>query len=221
MNSSFTLIDDLTKFLDPMEVEWFVSGGWAIDMYLDRITRERCDLDMSVPSSARFKCIEFFLQQDWQIEGKLFDGFKSIQKLSDYEDEIHYFWSYPKDADFVSEYYDESGNRRISYNRDAQHELDYIEVFFDRIEDGYFVYRRENQIKRSLSQAILRRDGVRYLAPELVLLLKSNRLSKKNVQDFDVIIDALDRNALVWLIEALLLAEGNSHPWLERLRDKI
>ena len=221
MNASFTLIDDLTKFLDPMDIKWFVSGGWAIDLHLDRITRERCDLDISVSFSARFECIAFFLQQDWLVEGKLHDGFKRIYKLTDYEDEIFYFWSFPKDASFVSVYLDENGNRRILYNRDLQHELDYLEVFFDRIEDGYFIYRQKNQIRRNLSQAILTRNGVRYLAPELVLLLKANRLSEKNIQDFDVVVDSLDHNVLVWLIEALSLTQGNSHPWLERLQDKI
>jgi hypothetical protein len=218
MDSSFKLINDLTEFLDPMGIGWFVSGGWAIDIHLDRPTRERGDIDISVPSSDRFEWIDFFLKKDWQIEGKLLDGFKTIKKLSDYDDEIHYFWSFPKGADFVSEYFDENGNRRIAYNRYSQTELDYLEVFFDRIERGHFIYRREQQIKRHLDQAIRKRDNVRYLAPELVLLFKSNRLSEKNLRDFNVVVDSLDRDAQDWLREALSFMYGSSHPWLEKLR---
>lgn len=88
---SFSLIDDLTKFLRPMELDWYVCGGWAIDLHLGRITRKRADLDISVPLSDRLEWIGFFLQQDWQIEGKLSGGFKRIQKLSDYQDSIRYF----------------------------------------------------------------------------------------------------------------------------------
>lgn len=217
MNSSFILIEDLVNFLAPLNAEWFVSGGWAIDLYLNRITRKRSDLDVSVPFSNRFACIDFFLEKDWQIEGKLFDGFKTLHKLSDYLDDIYYFWSFPKDADFVSEYIDSRGNRRIAYNRIFQDKLDYIEIFFDIIEGGQFVYRREPQVSRCIDQAILERDGVRYLAPELVLLFKSKDLSNKNTLDFDATVRSLDSDMKVWLREALAILYGSAHPWLNPL----
>jgi hypothetical protein len=34
MDSSFALIKSLVHFLDPLSVEWFVSGGWALDIHL-------------------------------------------------------------------------------------------------------------------------------------------------------------------------------------------
>ena len=220
MNSSFALINGLVNFLDPFDVKWLVSGGWAIDIHLNRITRERCDLDISVPFSDRLKCIEFFLEKGWRIEGKLSDGFRTLRKVSDYNDDIHYFWSFPEGVDFVSEYVDDNGNRGIAYNRDFQYELDYIEVFFDMIEDSHFVFRRDPHVKRHEDWAILERESVRYLAPELVLLFKSNKLSEKNLLDFDVAVDSLGGDALVWLIETLSLVYGNSHTWLEQLEGK-
>ena len=180
MNSSFVLIINLVSFLDPLSVDWFVSGGWAIDIHLNRVTRERCDLDISVPFSDRLKCIEFFLGEGWRIEGKLGGGFRTLHKVSDYYDDILYFWSFPEGVDFVSEYVDDDGNRRIAYNRDSQNELDYIEVFFNIIKDGHFIFREDPRVKRRKERAILERDSVRYLAPEVVLLFKSNRLSEKN-----------------------------------------
>jgi hypothetical protein len=220
MNSSFSLINDLSAFLTSFDARWFVSGGWAIDIHLNRVIRERCDLDMSVPFSDRLRCIEFFLQKGWKIEGKLSGGFKTLRELSDYTDDIHYFWSFPEGADFVSEYMDEKGNRRIDYNRDTQHELDYIEVFFDRIEDRHLVFRRDPQVKRPEDLAILARDGIRYLAPELVLLYKSNNLSEKNLLDFHAAIDALEEEALTWLLEALSFMYGNAHKWAVHLESK-
>ena len=221
MNSSFALINRLVNFLEPLSVEWFVSGGWAIDIHLNRITRERCDLDISVPFSDRLKCIEFFLEEGWRIEGKLGGGFQTLRKISDYNDAIHYFWSFPEEVDFVSEYVDDAGNRRIAYNRDIQNELDYIEVFFDIIEDSRFIFRRDPRVKRHADRAIRERDSVRYLAPEVVLLFKSSRLSEKNLQDFYAAVDSLDWDALVWLIEALSLVHRKSHAWLKQLEDKI
>jgi hypothetical protein len=218
MNSSFTLIQDLVQFLDPLDARWFVSGGWAIDIHLNRVTRERCDLDISVPFSDRLKCIEFFLAKGWRIEGKLAGGFKTIHKVSDYQDDIRYFWSFPEGVDFVSEYIDENGNRRIAYHRAIQRKLDYIEVFFDLIEDNHFVFRRDPRVKRDENKAILERDGVRYLAPELALLFKSNNLSEKNSLDFNAVADSLAGDALAWLIETLSLVYNNSHPWLGQLK---
>lgn len=221
MDSAFALINSLVDFLDPLNVEWFVSGGWAIDIHLNRVTRERCDLDISVPFSDRLKCIEFFLEAGWRIEGKLGGGFQTLRKVSEYRDDILYFWSFPEGVEFVSEYVDDDGNRRISYNRDSQNELDYVEVFFDEFLDGHFVFRRDPRVKRREERAILARDSVRYLAPEVVLLLKSDRLSEKNLLDFDAAVGSLDRDALVWLTEALSLVYENSHAWLEQLEDKI
>jgi hypothetical protein len=219
MHSSFSLINDLVAFLNPLDARWFVSGGWAIDIHLNRITRERCDLDISVPFSERLASIAFLLERDWQIEAKLFGGFKTLHKITDYTDDIHYFWSFPKGAEFVSEYVDDSGNRRIAYNRKSQSELDYIEVFFDRIEDRHFIFRKDPRVKRQVEKAILEMDGVRYLAPELVLLFKSDRLSEKNLLDFNAAIGSLDGDALDWLRDALLLVNGSSHAWLAHLQN--
>lgn len=220
MNNSFKLVNDLVTFLDPLDIKWILSGGWAIDVHLNRITRERCDLDISVPYSDRLIGIEFFLKKDWQIEGKLFDGFKTLSKISDYDEGIHYFWSFPKGVEFISEYVDDRGNRRIAYNRKTQSELDYLEVFLDRIEDGQFIYRRDQRIKRRVDRAILERNGVRYLAPELVLLFKSKNLSGKNLQDFNTTINSITGEALVWLNDAISLLYGSTHAWLAHLQAK-
>ncbi len=220
MNSSFALINSLVNFLNPLSVEWFVSGGWAIDIHVNRITRKRCDLDISVPFSDRLKCIEFFLTKGWRIEGKLGGGFRTLRKVSDYNDAIHYFWSFPEGVDFISEYVDDDGNRRIAYNRDSQKELDYIEVFFDIIEDNRFFFRRDPRVKRHMDKAILERDCVQYLAPEMVLLFKSNKLSEKNLLDFEAVVDSLRKDELVWLIETLSLVYGSSHTWLKQLEKK-
>jgi hypothetical protein len=217
MNSSFALINGLVQFLDPLDAQWFVSGGWAIDIHLNRVTRKRCDLDISAPFSQRQKCIEFFIKNNWRIEGKLAGGFKTLRKLIDYSDDIHYFWSFPEDATFISEYIDENGNRRIAYNRDYQRELDYIEVFFDLIENNHFVFRDFPEIKRHEKEAILEREGVKYLAPEAVLLFKSGRLSEKNKMDFSAVVSSMDSEAILWLIEALIRVHGSTHPWLVQL----
>ena len=100
----------------------------------------------------------FFLDKGWQIEGKLRAGFKTIRSIRDYKDEIHYFWGFPMGIDFVSEYLDDKGNRRIAYNRNSQLKLDYIEVFLDKIEKGHFIYRKNQKILRQVDHTHYGRD---------------------------------------------------------------
>jgi hypothetical protein len=209
----FPLVKMLVEFLEPFDSKWFVSGGWAIDLHINQVTRERCDLDISIPRFDRLGCIEFFLSREWQVEGKRNNGFQILRKVSDYDNDILYFWSFPRGVDFISIYIDKMGNRRISYNRDTQNKLDYIEVFFDRIEDGYYIFRKDARIKRRKELAILNNSGVRYLAPELVLLYKADDLSSKNHQDFNVVTGSLGVESSSWLKEALSLVYGVSHPW--------
>jgi hypothetical protein len=217
MDVRFSLIQELVEFLSPMKCEWFVVGGWAIDLHLKRMTRQRGDLDISVPYCQRRSCLQFFLDQEWQIEGKLGDGFKTLFNLEDYSDEMRYFWSFPRGSDFVRVYVDDKGSRRLAYDRSLQSELDYIEVFFERVEGGQFLYRRDRRVKRPVALAILERDGVKYLAPELVLLYKSKDLSGKNMADFEAIVSFLGGEGRAWLMEALSQVYGKLHPWVGRL----
>lgn len=218
MNDAFTLIDQLVGFLEPMRVDWFVSGGWAIDIHLNRNTRKRGDLDISVPFSDRLACIEFFLDKGWRIEGKHGGGFQTVRAVSDYDDGIGYFWSFPEDVDFIGEYFDDNGKRRIAYNRDHQTALDYIEVFFDKIEAGQLIYRRNPGVKRRVEKAILSSARIRYLAPEVVLLFKSSDPTGKNSLDFEAAVGSLEGDCVNWLIAALSLVYDGTHPWLKKLK---
>ena len=216
MEKSFNLINKLSTFLKDLNMLWCVSGGWAIDLYLDKNTRDRCDLDISIFYPNHINCIEFFLDNNWRIEGKLNNGFKTIQNISDYDNNIHYFWSFPKNVTFISEYTDNNGNRRISYNRKIQHNLDYIEVFFDQIENGYYVYRKDKKIKRIINKAIIKKNNINYLAPEIVLLYKSGSLSDKNITDFNVVISSLSIEQKKWLKKSLI-SIYNDHKWIKSL----
>src|SRR5262249_45482977 len=40
--------DDLHRLLSSLETSWWICGGWALDLFLDRETRRHDDLDVAV-----------------------------------------------------------------------------------------------------------------------------------------------------------------------------
>ena len=77
-----------------------------------------------------------------------------------------------------------------------------------------WTYRRDRAITRPWGEALLERDGVRFLAPELQLLFKSKDVRPKDTVDVEVVAPLLDGGGL-----ALLTAQlRTGHPWLSLLR---
>ena len=77
-----------------------------------------------------------------------------------------------------------------------------------------WTYRRDRAITRPWGEALLERDGVRFLAPELQLLFKSKDVRPKDTLDAEVVAPLLDSGGL-----ALLTAQlRTGHPWLSLLR---
>ena len=40
--------DETRDVFAPLSIPWWIAGGWAIDVYLGRQTREHADIDVSV-----------------------------------------------------------------------------------------------------------------------------------------------------------------------------
>lgn len=73
-------------------------------------------------------------------------------------------------------------------------------------------YKRDRRIRRPLADVGWSHGGVRYLRPEIQLLLKARGLRPKDQQDFDAALPLLEPDARAWLRDALELAHPG-HPW--------
>jgi len=79
-----------------------------------------------------------------------------------------------------------------------------------------FVFRRNRSITLPLDRAFLRSaDGLPFLAPEVVLLYKSNHAEEYGA-DFQAALPALGRLSRAWLKDSLVTLRSD-HPWLESL----
>ena len=180
------------ELFTPHDVPWAVAGGWALDLFLGRETREHADFDLAVWRADQEK-LHAALATDWLCEvadnGALRPWYAD-EWLSLPIHEIH--------------------ARRVD---GAQPPL---ELLLNERDDTAWIYRRDAAVRRELDRAVLVRDTIPFLAPEIVLLYKSKAPRLTDEADFRIALPALTAEQREWLRRAISRADAN-HPWVEKL----
>lgn len=180
--------------LSALRAPWWVAGGWALDLFLGKVTRAHQDLDVGIFRSdtagvvASLSGWEFFEAKDGVLSALALDA--------------------PPRAGVNSLW----GKRANT----AQWELEFM---LDESDIESWVFRRDVRITRPLSRAI-RRDpeGIAYLAPEIQLLYKARATRPKDQADFDQVVPHLAREPRIWLRESLMSVEPE-HAWISILEE--
>lgn len=210
----FPLVHEVAEFFQDLPANWCMAGGWALDLYQDRVTRKHLDVDVCVFTSNREECVRFFINRNWRVEGKQGNGFVHVTDASEWHDEMPYFWAVVQNADFLPSYINDRGDRKFHYLHNEQRSMDFIEVYFPYVEEGALVYEENHRIQRSLNQAVRQNYGVNYLAPEFVLLHKANWPKAKDLDDLQRIWPSMSGEQQDWLIKALRTIQP-THPWFD------
>jgi hypothetical protein len=172
---------------------WWISGGWAIDLFLGRITRQHADLDVEL-----FDRDQLLVQrhlagwQLWQAGGGRLTPWQPGRTL---RGDAHQVWCRRgAEAPWAFE---------LQFTPGGGHE---------------WVFRRNPAIRRRLTD-VLRTDarGLVYLAPEVQLLYKAKEGRARDEADFRAALPALSRDARRWLAAALAVVHPG-HPWQGPLR---
>jgi hypothetical protein len=198
MSVSRDELETIVKLVRELPVPWFVCGGWAIDLFAGKQTREHSDLEISVFRQDQLAVRERFL--DWH-PGKVVDGPDGPLIVPWYEGEwlmlpIHQ----------VKLYMDGFRPREF-------------EFMLNEVEDGIWHFRRVPEI--TLTQERLIRvsgDGIPYVTPEVQLLYKARLMRDHDRADFDVALPRMNTAQRDWLrlsLEQFL----PGHEWLDRLAD--
>ena len=176
-----------------LQCQWFICGGWAIDLFLNRITRNHKDIDIAIARNDQLKVQEYLKQRGWILE-KAING-----KLSPWTDRewltlpVHTIWC-----------------------KKDKYDPDFVEVLLNEIDEDQFRFRRDQSITVAREQMFFKTSsGLPVLAPEIVLLYKSN-CPEEHEDDFQNTVKSLAEEKRIWLRMALskLFAQ---HPWLGRL----
>lgn len=180
---------EVVGYFRSVRAPWWVSGGWALDLFVGSQSRLHKDLDIGV------------LRRDIQ---------QVIAALSS--------WEMFEAKDGLLTRMREGDAPRTNVNslwcRPAGHTNWTFELMLDESDGDQWVFRRDHTIQRPLSLCV-RRDasGIPFLAPEIQLLYKARSLRAEDRVDFNHVAPRLDPDARSWLGNALTMVDPR-HEWL-------
>lgn len=185
--------EELFARLGGADTDWYIVGGWALDLWHGEQTRAHEDLEFSVLAcqAQRYRSVlsdlEFFTARD----GKL-DHLPRIEPLPE---DVWQLWG----ADIGT------GRWRV-------------DMMVDRGSLDIWVYKRDPSFTLPRTQAIrATAGGIRYLAPHIVLLFKARHAREKDHWDFRNALrrlESTERAALRRWLEAL----HPGHAWIQELQ---
>ena len=197
-------IPNMNDFIEPQTVarlladvrcRWGVAGGWALDLFLDRVTRKHQDIEVAI-----FREDQLILQEDLSCRGWSFEYVRNGQLFpwqigERLELPFHEIWC-----------------------RIRNGSLRFLEVLLNERRANAFVFRRDARVGAPIDRTFVRSNsGIPVLAPEIVLLYKSKRaLESKEQLDFSNMFNALDKERRKWLFESVTVTDPE-HAWLAAL----
>lgn len=187
-------LNDTVCELAGVRALWCICGGWAIDLFLDEITRPHKDVDISIRRREQLLFQRHLTERGWQMEIA--------------ENGLHPWQA----GDFLKLPANTIWCRRGE---------EFLELLFDEWDDCVFRFRKKQSITMPAGQAtMVAASGFRILAPQIVLLYKSYDLKNTDYQsDFEHAYPRLSDPNRRWLTDALIDLHG-SHPWLESRQNK-
>ena len=193
--SDFIEAKAVRSLLESLECDWGVAGGWAIDLFLDRISRKHQDIEVAIFRENQLVLQQYLLSRGWFLEyghdGKMFP-WPVGQHLAL---PIHEIWC-----------------------RNPSWPLRDLEVLLNERDAAGFVFRRDSRIRVPIDRAFARSNsGIRILSPEIVLLYKARRaMDPQEQMDLSNSLKLLDAERRQWLVESVATTDPG-HPWLSIL----
>jgi len=190
---AFGEVEKVGTLLRDLNCEWYVCGGWALDLFLGRVTRSHKDVDIAVARRDQSSVQRYLLRRGWELE-KASEG--RLSPWAEGEElglPLHAVWC-----------------------RNRAHDPVFFELLLNEVDGELFRFRRDLSVTLPRPRVSFESAaGLRVLAPEVVLLYKSNS-AEEGGADFHHAAPALSREARAWLKGALEKVSPG-HPWAREL----
>jgi hypothetical protein len=191
----FAPVEAVAQELADFPHDWYISSGWALDLFLGQVARMHHDEDVVIAREHQLALQAYMLERGWRFVTPL-DG-----RLEP--------WPWHMRI--------EKPRHQVHAHRDGA----FIDFLLTDIEHGVWRYWRDPTIVQTVERMNLQSgQGIPFLAPELALLFKSrntgNQDRPQDQADFARVLPHLSPMRQSWLRWALLTLDS-SHPWLERL----
>jgi len=192
---AFASLYSVRKILTGLHCPWFFAGGWALDLFLGRPTREHHDIDIVVFRTDQ-KILRGFLR-GWDVV-KIIPGAPGRTAWGERE-----ILSPP-----IHEIHAESKSDRAIP----------LEFLLNEKIDDQWVFRRNPEVSFPCERIGHRfENALPYLRPEIVLLYKAKNPGAIDESDFERVRTRLAPEGGQWLLNAIMQCHPD-HPWLSKLR---
>ena len=235
MNSIIKQAQDLFKTAD---FDYAICGGYGIDVFAGKELRTHGDFDIVVYREEKQRVVQFFIDKGWSVYGRFMEEgraitqhiFYKIDNITDsYWNDCKNMWVIKQDClpnvlHKLDRLHGDVGDIYTYQTRKwlVEGDIEFIELEIDSKEGNDFVVQENPRLTRSLNKAILYRDGIPYLAPEIILFYKSDKNSSespyakpKTEADFKAIMPLLSAEQKDWLINAINTAYPDGYEWLD------
>lgn len=186
---AFVKCKQIAELMAGFNKDWFFSGGWAIDLFLGKETRDHYDVEIGIYRKDQVELKRYLATWDFRkvVHGEFLTWSDEYIELPVHE--IH-----AKGA---------GGD---------------LEVLLNETDCENWIFRRDRRITYPLKPFIrFTEAGLPYLTPEIVLLYKAKNTREKDHMDFKSVKDALDAKKQQWLKQAISIHEP-THEWLKVLK---
>jgi len=183
---------ELAARLAEMNRPWCVVGGWALDLWHGRETREHHDLEFTV------------------LRGDVGHFRRALGGMEFYTVSSSVF-------EFLPEYENPDPSISQIWCWDIHAKCWRVDIMIEPGTSETWICKRDPAITLPRAEAVRHSpDGVPYLAPAAILLLKAKHLRPKDVADFELALALLPASERHWLRDSLVTLHPG-HPWIEML----
>ena len=188
------------SLLSDLTVPYWIAGGWAIDLAVGRVTRDHADVDIMLLERDEHALQTDLTQVDIQLIGR--DGQPGPWPVG----RRLLAGPGPGPRRPVA-----GPDRLVLHSRNLP--LPAEVLLASAVGASWVYYRGARCISRPLADVTRRRDGIPFLAPEVVLLFKSRSKSDKDQRDVETALPVLSAEQRSWLQDTLEhLPRGQTAP---------
>jgi len=205
-------------------------------MFANKVIREHGDFDILVFDEDMRRAAQFMLDNGWLLFGRFGEHgavwqflFYKVDDITDsFWDNCPNFWAIkPSNLPQVLQKINRIQGEVYTYQARkwlVEDEIEFIELGFDKREGGEYVAQENPRVALPMDKAILYRDGIPYLAPEVTLFYKSGKGSMESayakprtIADFKEVMPILPADRKKWLLTAIDATYPDGYSWLDDL----
>jgi GrpB-like predicted nucleotidyltransferase (UPF0157 family) len=197
-STGFSALHWVRKELESVGVAWCVASGWALDLFLNKVTRFHQDFDVCIWREDQHPFLRYLKTRGWDLQVPVDGKYRPWQEGERLELPIVQV-----------------------HARKPEIPFELLDILFMEKDARDWIYRREPQVTMPKEQVMIDTQYVNILNPALILLFKSRTADKdprsKDQADFEAVLPHLNNLHKAWLDNAFRIWLPE-HPWRGSLK---